>query len=387
MNDNYIAYVHNLIGKPRFKRFNSKVREAIFSSLKHNFYNYNELEKSILQESSVEVYSYISEHLDLKKYFKNIVFTTYSKSYTDNVDFSNVRAIVNFKRINHIRYINEHFRSVNKLLPNAGIYIGRVETYWERKLKIYRKFGQQLGRLIWISDFILNRVFPRLRILNRVYSLFTRGEYHTMSSAEILGRLIYCGFDIIEYKIINGLFYFVVMKTKEPSYDKSPSFHPIIKLMRIGKYKKLIGVYKLRTMHPYSEYLQDFVIKLNGYNEVGKPAFDFRVTRWGKWMRKFWIDEFPQIINVLKGEMKLVGIRPLSQVRFNQLPEKLQNERVNYKPGCFPPYVALGMPDSEGNIEAEWIYLNDKAKDPYFTDIKYFFMSLNNILFKKLRSS
>ena len=387
MNNNYIAYVHNLIGGTGFNRFNNKVREAIFSSLKYHFQNYNELEKAILNESSKEVLKYISEHLDLKKYFSNIVFSTYSRSYVDNVDFNNVRSIVSFKRINHIRYINEHFRSVNKLLPNAGIYIGCVETYWERKLKIYRRFGQKLGRFIWIGDFILNRVFPRLRLLNRVYNFVTKGEYHTISSAEILGRLIYCGFDIIEYKIINGLFYFVVMKTREPSYDKSPSSYPIIKLMRIGKNKKIIGVYKFRTMHPYSEYLQDFVIKLNGYNDVGKPAYDFRVTRWGKWMRKFWIDEFPQIINVLKGEMKLVGIRPLSKVRFNQLPLKLQVERIKHKPGCFPPYVALGMPDAEGNIKAEWIYLNDKQKNPYFTDFKYFFLSLFNILIKKLRSS
>ncbi|NJK97594.1 MAG: sugar transferase [Bacteroidales bacterium] len=140
-------------------------------------------------------------------------------------------------------------------------------------------------------------------------------------------------------------------------------------------------------MHPYSEFLQDFVVQQNGYNEKGKPAQDFRLTRWGMAFRKLWVDEFPQIINVLKGEMKLVGVRPLSKVRYNEFPEDLQKERIKYKPGCFPPYVALNMFDEVGNIEAERIYLKDKAKNPYFTDTRYLFKSLYNIFVKKARSS
>jgi hypothetical protein len=45
------------------------------------------------------------------------------------------------------------------------------------------------------------------------------------------------------------------------------------------------------------------------------------------------------------------------------------------------------MPDSEGNIEAERIYLFEKAKHPYLTDIKYFFLALYNILSGKIKSS
>jgi len=72
----------------------------------------------------------------------------------------------------------------------------------------------------------------------------------------------------------------------------------------------MIGVYKFRTMHPYSEFLQDYMIRRNGYNKKGKPANDYRVTRWGSFMRKLWLDEVPQLINVFRGEMKLVGLRP-----------------------------------------------------------------------------
>jgi lipopolysaccharide/colanic/teichoic acid biosynthesis glycosyltransferase len=100
-----------------------------------------------------------------------------------------------------------------------------------------------------------------------------------------------------------------------------------------------------------------------------------------------WIDEFPQLVNVLKGEMKLVGLRPLSLVRFNEFPEDLQIERLKYKPGCFPPYVALNMPDDKENIEAERIYISDLKKHPHTTDIRYFLKAVYNILANKIRSS
>ena len=183
------------------------------------------------------------------------------------------------------------------------------------------------------------------------------------------------------------MLYFVVIKTSEPVYNSYPSFHLIIGLKRIGWKGKIMDVYKFRTMHPYSEYLHDYVLKLNGYNTVGKPADDFRVARWGRFFRKLWLDEFPQIINVLKGEMKLVGVRPLSSTRFKQLPEDLQVERIKYKPGCFPPYVALNMPNNQNNIEAERIYLAEYQKRPIRTDLKYFFLSIFNIILNRIRSS
>jgi lipopolysaccharide/colanic/teichoic acid biosynthesis glycosyltransferase len=207
-----------------------------------------------------------------------------------------------------------------------------------------------------------------------------------MSRAEILGRMVYCGYSIIDFKAIDGLTYFVGMNTHEPS-TRSVTKYPFIKLWRVGKHGKMIGVYKFRTMHPYSEYLQKFIVALNGYNEVGKPANDFRLTGWGKFLRKFWFDELPQLVNVLKGEMKLVGVRPLSETRFNELPKEVQEARIKHKPGCFPPYVALNMPSSTDNIEAEIIYMKEKEKNPYTTDMKYFLKSIYNILSNKIRSS
>ncbi|MBN2610586.1 MAG: sugar transferase [Bacteroidales bacterium] len=382
---NYLKYVHNLEGRS-FESLKPKTKDAIIAYLKNSFNNKNDLQKSIIRESDIFVYKYISTHLNLRKDFNYTIFSTDQKSYIENVDFNSIKAIINFKKINSLRNINEHFRSVNKLLPQGGIYIGRAETYLEKKLRIYKKYGRQAGRIIWISDFVLNRIIPRLNYIGNLYYFLTKGLYHTLSSAELLGRLVYSGFEIADYKIINKHFYFTAIKVSEPSYYKYPTFYPIIKLQRIGKDGKILGVYKFRTMHPYSEYLQDYVIKMNGYDDKGKPAHDFRSARWGKFFRRFWLDELPQLINVLKGEMKLVGLRPLSSVRYKQFPDDLKEERIKYKPGCVAPYVALNMPDDKENIQAERIYIKEFKLHPFRTDIKYLVKAIYNISTNKIRS-
>lgn len=381
----YIHYVHD-IPETR-KSWFSWAKKKDVADYKGKIGSINELQKAILRESNQKVFNWVSEHLSLEKYFKNIIFSTKDKSYVDDVDFNNVRSIINFRPINEIKYVNEHFRSVNTLLPDAGIYIGRVETYWERKIRFFRKYGSNLGQFLWLVDFVINRVIPKLRPFNKLYKFFSKNRIHPKSQAEILGRLVYCGFEIIEFTIIDNLFYFVVMKTREPLDDPEPTYHALVKLRRVGQGGRMFNVFKFRTMHPYSEYLQKYVLKLYGYNDVGKPAYDFRLARWGKFFRKTWLDELPQSINVMRGEMKVVGIRPLSLVRYNQFPLEIQQERIKYKPGCIPPYVSLNMPDDKGNIEAEQIYFRDLAKHPFLTDIKYFFKALFNILTHRIRSS
>jgi lipopolysaccharide/colanic/teichoic acid biosynthesis glycosyltransferase len=141
-------------------------------------------------------------------------------------------------------------------------------------------------------------------------------------------------------------------------------------------------------MHAYAEYLQDYVLKINGYAETGKPKDDFRLTPWGKILRRYWLDELPQLINVLKGELKLVGVRPISQRYFQDIPPDLQSMRLKFKPGCIPPYVALNRSSSlESVLQAEREYLIEKTKNPYFTDTKFFFKALYNVIFKRKRSA
>ncbi|TAJ12501.1 sugar transferase [Marinilabiliaceae bacterium JC017] len=345
-----------------------------------------EQKESILRELDISIYDYLTQHLIPERQSVKVLVTNSIEDLRKE-SFKDIRSFVNLQRINDVRWLNNYFATVNIKLPDAGLFIGCIETVLTRKEKLYKNGKNIFKFLYWVYCFIFHRVFPKTKYLQRIYYFITRGKYRWLTKAETLGRLVSCGFEVIEYKDLNGLLFFVVMKTRAPHNDKQASTGAVFPMRRIGKGGKIIKVYKFRTMHPYSEYLQDFVIKLNGYNEVGKPANDFRLTRWGKFFRKYWLDEIPQVLNVLKGELNIVGVRPLSLTRFKELPSDIQKERVRYKPGCIPPYVALLMPDASGNIEAERIYLREKRMHPVKTDIKFFLLSVYNILTGKIRSS
>ena len=149
----------------------------------------------------------------------------------------------------------------------------------------------------------------------------------------------------------------------------------------------MFKVYKLRTMHPFSEYLQEYVYNKNQLKEGGKIKNDFRISPEGRIFRKFWIDELPMFINFFKGEMKLVGVRPLSEHYFSLYTKELQTLRTKTKPGLIPPFY-VDMPTTLEEIMASEIkYLKAYKKRPYYTDFIYFFKSLYNILIKNKRSS
>ena len=141
---------------------------------------------------------------------------------------------------------------------------------------------------------------------------------------------MFSGYEIISDEKIDGITFFKVKKITKPSNDTNYSYGPLFKMRRVGKNSKEIYVYKLRTMHPFSEYLHDYLLKLNGYANSGKPANDFRLTSWGRFLRKYWFDEVPQLINVLKGQMSLVGPRPVSFRYLQDSPEVIRMLRINY---------------------------------------------------------
>jgi lipopolysaccharide/colanic/teichoic acid biosynthesis glycosyltransferase len=291
-------------------------------------------------------------------------------------------------RMNDVRRINKFLEQVNESLEKNHLFIGSFETYRARRHRI-GFYKVPVLKYAWIaSEFIFLRLFPKVPILKSVYFAATDGKGRLMSKAEMLGRLVCCGFEIVEHHSINGITWFAARKVKEPTFDKNPSYGPLFKMRRIGKGGRIFHVLKFRTMHPYSEYLHDYVLKLNGYAESGKPAADFRLTPWGKFMRRYWLDELPQLLNVLKGDMKLVGVRPVSPRYFEDIPKQLQELRITQKPGCIPPYVALDRkPSVDEVLKAEEEYLLEKIRKPFFTDMRYFFRALYNIVVKRKRSA
>jgi lipopolysaccharide/colanic/teichoic acid biosynthesis glycosyltransferase len=343
------------------------------------------MQKLIREKTSVEAVNYFAQFIELEDKDTLVISTT---NIFNILNHEKVNSILNLSRINNIRYVNKFFEEVNSKLDVEGRYIGCVETFDERKKRKKVNKIPVLRTVYFALEFIFLRVFPKVWGLKKIYFTVTRGRNRLLSKAEALGRLVSCGFEIIDYKHINGLLYFVVKKKTEPKFDMNPSYGLLYKMPRMGKNNKTIGVYKFRTMHPYAEYLHGYILDQNGYSESGKPADDFRLTPWGKFFRRYWLDELPQLLNVLKGELKLVGIRPVGERYFQDIPKELQELRKTQKPGCIPPYVSLNAKsDVESVQNAEKAYLIEKLKNPYFTDTKYFFKAIWNIVFKRKRSA
>lgn len=117
---------------------------------------------------------------------------------------------------------------------------------------------------------------------------------------------------------------------------------------RPGYHKKIFKIYKFRTMKPGSE-------KMVKGQEVMKD--DDRVTSVGRFLRRTKIDEIPQILNVLKGEMSLIGPRPERVASLEDYDEEI-SKRLNIRPGM------TGLAQVSGNI-----YLS--LKDRYKWDVYY----------------
>ena len=140
-------------------------------------------------------------------------------------------------------------------------------------------------------------------------------------------------------------------------------------------------------MHPYAEYLQDYVYETNSLDDSGKFKDDFRLTQWGKVMRKYWLDELPQLINYIRGDIRILGVRAISQHYFNLYPIDVQDLRTQFKPGLVPPYYADLPKNFDEIVESERRYLLAKKQAPFRTDIIYFYRAVKNIVFKRAHSA
>jgi lipopolysaccharide/colanic/teichoic acid biosynthesis glycosyltransferase len=298
------------------------------------------------------------------------------------------RVFISPGRVNDLRHINRHFDEVNKQLETGDYYFGYFETFTAKRNRMLINKVPVIRTVYFSFDFLIHRVMPKLKVFSDIYFLFSKGRNRLLSKAETLGRLVANGFEISRVESIDGLCYFKVQKVRENTVKRTSSDGLIFKMKRVGKNGKLFNVYKLRTMHPYSEYIQDYVMQQQGFAPSGKFDADFRITPWGRWMRKYWIDEIPQIFNVLKGDMRLVGVRPVSESYFKILPEDIRKSRIKFKPGCIPPYVSLNYKSSvEDVLSSERKYLEEKEAKPFLTDFKFLFYALINIFLKGKRSS
>lgn len=347
----------------------------------------NEFSKSlkdgIIKISNKEIYHFIEKHITIQE--DDIYFTATRRAFNIENKSGHHKAIINLQLINGVPSINKLFKATNKVLPQKGLYFSLAETIQTRKHKILSNSFPPVNYILYIFDYLYHRVFSKTYPTRMIYNWIGHSN-RAISRAELLGRLYAAGFVIIDEKYINDQFVFIAQKVKEPIELDYETIGGLIKLKRLGKDGKEIGVYKFRTMHPYSEFIQEYIYEKNDLQKGGKFKDDFRVNTLGKYLRKMWIDELPMFINVIKGEMKIVGVRPLSQHYFSLYTKELQDLRTSTKPGLLPPFYADTPVTLEEIMASEMRYLKAYKEHPLKTDVKYFFKILYNILIKRRRS-
>ena len=345
------------------------------------------LRDSILEFAPENALRYVEKSVDL---YSSNTFTLRSSELYNIQKLPNYRydVLVNFMPLNHIRGVNKLFTTVNDKLPDNGIWVCCYEPQSVTKRNILSRYPIVLGWLYYAAFFCYKRVLPKLFMTSRLYFDITEGKNRVLSKAEVLGRLCYCGFEIIDERKKGDLSYVIARRKFRPEITARRLYGILVKLNRVGKNGKMFKVYKFRTMHPYSEFLQAYIYERYALQEGGKFNHDIRVTTLGRLMRKYWMDELPMLLNLLKGDMKLVGVRPISQHYYSLYCNELQEKRVNHKPGLLPPFYA-DMPKTLDEIQAsEMRYLTMcENRGTLVTDFIYFWRIVGTIIFKRVHSA
>ncbi|HSA57756.1 MAG TPA: sugar transferase [Gemmatimonadaceae bacterium] len=109
--------------------------------------------------------------------------------------------------------------------------------------------------------------------------------------------------------------------------------HAIFRQRRVGLDGREFTMYKLRTMCHGADRLEEALVARHRDRIFFKKPRDRRVTAVGRWLRKYSIDEIPQFYNVLRGDMSLVGPRPLLLSDWRNLPDDARRRRARMRPG------------------------------------------------------
>jgi exopolysaccharide biosynthesis polyprenyl glycosylphosphotransferase len=161
--------------------------------------------------------------------------------------------------------------------------------------------------------------------------------------------------------------------------DGGPVF---FRQQRVGRYGHRFDMLKFRTMIPNADQLKDSLRHRNEAQEgLFKIAEDPRITRVGRWLRSSALDELPQLLNIVKGEMSLVGPRPLV-VDEDQRIEGWHRRRLELTPGMTGPWQILGparVPLRE-MVAIDYLYV---ANWSLWTDIKILLRTVPHVLGRK----
>jgi exopolysaccharide biosynthesis polyprenyl glycosylphosphotransferase len=152
---------------------------------------------------------------------------------------------------------------------------------------------------------------------------------------------------------------------------------------RVGRNGRIFGMYKFRSMIDGAEAQRAALEALNETHGMFKLAADPRVTRVGRFLRRTSLDELPQLINVLLGNMSLVGPRPLV-VDEDRLVEGRHRDRLQLPPGMTGPWQVLGptRPPLSEMVKTDYLYATNWS---LWTDTKILLRTFAHVISQRGR--
>ena len=125
---------------------------------------------------------------------------TISNFEINKTDFSISKAFYFDNKLNNVSNLNQKLLMLNKSINYETFIIGYAETFTARRNnnKLLSKF-KLINKLFSFFDFIINRVIPKIWGIKNLYFLFTKNQNRILSKAEILGRIVFAEFEIINF--------------------------------------------------------------------------------------------------------------------------------------------------------------------------------------------
>lgn len=227
----------------------------------------------------------------------------------------------------------------------------------------------------------MNIEYANENIIDNVYKTkgFAREKYEVKAKEYIkIKRVIDCILSIMALIILSPIYLIIALAVKIDS--PGPIF---FKHTRIGKNGKTIKIYKYRTMVTNAEELikQFTPEQMKEYKENFKLENDPRITKVGKFLRKTSLDELPQLLNIVKGELALIGPRPVVKDELEKYGENAE-KFLSVTPGLTENWAVSGRSNTtyEERMEMELWYVDNIS---FKTDIQIFFKTIVAVIKKE----
>ena len=268
---------------------------------------------------SVSNENYLSFNLENDSNFKNLRILAYRneklaiKDNSENIEETVIREVNDLNKTVNINLVVLNISNTKRLPIRLEEYLIKLN----KKVLIISS-----NELVFHTNFIY-----RFSKIDSKYLYYFNNDIQ-YGSKYILKRLLDISISLLLIMVLSPLFLLLYLYIK--FVDKGPS---IISQTRVGLHGKKFNMFKFRTMYINAHSLRN---KLEHENQKNGPLFkinqDPRIIKKLQFMRNYSLDELPQLFNVIKGEMSLVGPRPLFEDDTNTF-DKNYMRRLNVMPG------------------------------------------------------